>query len=417
MAFQVKDKAGNLRYGGQWLVKYDAPDGSIRREVSGATKKEAERHLAVTLSDIANGKWIDPRVTRREAKSVQYRDFGAICDAYVKYYASRAECTKRNLSMVLKALHVGIRKRKPLLPRETPIAALTAKRIEAVRDALAAMPGAVATKNMHVTYLRMIFRWAHKRHDIPIDTNIAENLERFREHGTRANDGTIRSVSRDEVFSEADVALMLDYARENSEEVTYYMLAFATGTGARKGEVAGLKWCDIDLERRLVTICRSYGRRGTKSGEDRVAPMGPSLIADLKAWRARSPFSKDHDPVFPDEDGEHRRENFGWSETIKRIALGAKVARKGMRRWGHMTRHHYATAFLLRGGSPAFLARILGHKGTDLIFKTYSHIGEADLVAAIDGIGFGEVYQKATVTELNRVKPMGEAKESEGAIG
>jgi hypothetical protein len=72
---------------------------------------------------------------------------------------------------------------------------------------------------------------------------------------------------------------------------------------------------------------------------------------------------------------------------------------------------------LLKGGPAALLAKILGHAGTDLIFKVYSHIAESDLVSAIDRYGVGEVYQKATVTELNRVKASQPSEVAEVAIG
>lgn len=417
MAFQVRDKAGNLRYGGQWSIKYDAPDGTERREVVKGTEKDADEKRVVIRAAIKAGTWVDPREVRRTSKAGEFKTFSDICGAYAKYYASRSMRTTRNLAAALKHLLVGVKGAVPLLPASTAIAELTPARLRRSRDTLAARPGSIATKNMWLTYLCMICRWAAKNPAIPLAANPAEGLERFREHGTRGGDGMNRSVTRDEVFNDADMEAMVAYRDKRSDASTSIMLRTAFGTGLRKGEIAGLRWADVDFERRTAHVCRTYDRRGTKSGENRSVPLPVALVTALRAWKASSPYKRDHHPCFPTEDGEHRGECWGWSETVKRVALGAGVARPGMRRWGHLTRHSYATSFLLKGGPAALLARILGHAGTDLIFKTYAHIGETDLLDAIDRIGLGEVHQKATVTELNRVKSMGEAKESEGAIG
>jgi integrase len=294
---------------------------------------------------------------------------------------------------------------------------LTPARLRLVRDTLAARPGSIATKNLWLTYTCMICRWAAKNPAIPLAENPAEGLERFREHGTRGGDGMNRPVTRDEVFNDADMEAMIAYHDTRSGASTSIMLRTAFGTGLRKGEIAGLRWADVDFERRTAHVCRTYDRRETKSGEDRSVPLPVALVTALRTWKASSPYKRDHHPCFPTSDGEHRGECWGWSETVKRVALGAGVARPGMKRWGHLTRHSYATAFLLKGGRAPVLARILGHAGVDLIFKTYSHIGETDLLDEINRIGLGEAHQKATVTELNRVKPSVSDTDTDEAIG
>jgi integrase len=166
------------------------------------------------------------------------------------------------------------------------------------------------------------------------------------------------------------------------------MLQTALSTGLRKGELAGLKWCDVDFDRRLILVCRSYERRGTKSGEDRTVPMPVELVRVLREWKAKSPFSRETDLCFPAADGICRKEHFSWSDVVHRIAVGADVARPGMSRWGHGTRHFYATQWLLQGGSDTILAKILGHRDTMLIHAVYSHFCDLDFVRALDRIGF-----------------------------
>jgi len=400
--FQVKGKDGQLRYGGQWMVKFKAPDGTWRKQIGGATEKEAERALRGIEVDLERGVWMDPRRTRRdEVEKCRYRTFGDICKAFETAYAKRSAAARHNLEESFVVFHKGTRRSAPLLPAATLINELTPVRLRKVRDALDAMPIMVGTKNLRLTYLKMILRWAWKHPSIPITENLGTDLGRFREHGTRGGSGAFQSVGRDEVFSRADATAMVEYAFEKSDLATAHMLHTALLTGLRKGELAGLKWCDVDFERRLLLVCRSYSRRGTKSGQDRSVPMPLEFVKSLRDWKAASPLSKETDPIFPSPDGQHREESFSWSQMVHRIAVGAKVDRPGMRRWGHLTRHYFATQWLLAGGSDAILARVLGHRDTNLIHQVYSHFCDFDFVTAVDRINLSLATKTATTEALS----------------
>ena len=61
---------------------------------------------------------------------------------------------------------------------------------------------------------------------------------------------------------------------------TYEMIfALLAGLGLRVGEVAGLQWGDVDLEREVVEISN------TKFGKDRLVPFGPKLAVRLREYR------------------------------------------------------------------------------------------------------------------------------------
>jgi integrase len=51
--------------------------------------------------------------------------------------------------------------------------------------------------------------------------------------------------------------------------VLYGLFATLSYTGLRRGEAMGLRWSEVDLDRRLITVRRSYEGR-TKSGKDRL---------------------------------------------------------------------------------------------------------------------------------------------------
>jgi integrase len=197
----------------------------------------------------------------------------------------------------------------------------------------------------------------------------------------------INPVSRSEVWTRTEALAMIEHAERAGPEVFAVMLRVAFETGLRKGELLGLLWSGIDWERRLILVSRSYDRRGTKSGKDRVVPLTAGLAARLREWKAASPFSKEHDPVFPDDCGRVHTENYEWSKRVRATAKAVDAVRPEMHRFGHMTRHFYTSQALLGGASPVQLARWLGHADVSLISKVYAHFGADDDVAAIDRIG------------------------------
>lgn len=387
--FQLKNKkTGELRHGGQWLIRFKAPDGTWRRMVAGATEKEATKLLRGIETDIDRGTWIDPRSERAEARTRDNdcRTFGDIVDLFEVYYRNRSEASRKNLGMSVNWLSDGIRGSASLLPLSSPIADLTSARLRKVHDMIAASPLAVASKNLGLTYTKMIFRWAWKHPAIPIEQNPAADLAKFKAAGTRGGDGFVNPVSKDEIFTHAEALAMVEHAEATGPEVLAVMLRTAFESGMRKGELCGLLWSGVDFKRRLILVSRTHDRRGTKSGKDRVVPMTAGLADRLQRWKAASPWSQEHDPVFPDDRGEVRH-TFKWSEYVRRVAEAVGTLRTGMRRFGHSTRHYYATQWLLNGGSAELLARILGHVDTSLICRVYSHFQDADYVAAVDRIG------------------------------
>lgn len=68
-----------------------------------------------------------------------------------------------------------------------------------------------------------------------------------------------------------DVGRLLEAIRELRFD-RYAMVATFLYTGARKGEVCGLRWANVDLDQRVVMIGHSYAAGQTKSGAHRDIP-------------------------------------------------------------------------------------------------------------------------------------------------
>lgn len=66
---------------------------------------------------------------------------------------------------------------------------------------------------------------------------------------------------RERYLDKNEVCRLLEVCKKSKSPYLYAITLFALGTGARKGEILGLKWCDIDFTRRTATF------RDTKNGE------------------------------------------------------------------------------------------------------------------------------------------------------
>lgn len=99
------------------------------------------------------------------------------------------------------------------------------------------------------------------------------------------------------------------------------LFATAAYSGLRKGEVFGLKWSDVDLERLLFSVIRSHSRSTTKGRRTRHVPIHPDLVPYLKAELAR----KRSEFVFPGPDGKRMKK---WTKV--ELRLRAALVRAGI---------------------------------------------------------------------------------------
>jgi integrase len=87
--------------------------------------------------------------------------------------------------------------------------------------------------------------------------------------------------------SDDEVRRFLVAARDEGENV-FVFYAIAIYTGMRAGELAALEWPDVDLDRRLIAVQRSFDGP-TKSDRVRYVPILDPLLPVLRQWRLRHP--------------------------------------------------------------------------------------------------------------------------------
>lgn len=153
------------------------------------------------------------------------------------------------------------------------------------------------------------------------------------------------------------------------------LYASAIYTGMRQGELAGLKWSDIDLERRIITVQRSF-TGPTKSGSPRYVPVLTALLPLLKLWRLQV-FG---DLVFQNAAANMLHSNCNLFTTdFKGCLLVAgfpdKIKADKTRSYMvfHDLRHTFASQWVMAGGDIFKLQKIMGHESVQMTMR-YSHL-------------------------------------------
>ena len=150
-----------------------------------------------------------------------------------------------------------------------------------------------------------------------------------------------------------------------------HYLAVRFYTGMRSGEVNGLRWHNVDFANDLIlvreTLVQGRLQEGTKTYDsNRDIPMLPPVRQALEAQRKLVP--KGVKWVFCTRNG-YPIENRNFTKRVWKPLL----ANLGLTyRRPYQTRHTAATLMLAAGESPEWVARVLGHTTTQMLFTTYS---------------------------------------------
>lgn len=190
-----------------------------------------------------------------------------------------------------------------------------------------------------------------------------------------------------------DAAAFLRVAQAaGPRQAAFYSLAL--DTGARKSELAGLPWSDVDLVRGCVVIRQQLLKGGadpvfiaTKGKRARTIDLASETIEFLKAHkrhqaelklRHRQDF-RDLGLVFSKESDDGRKygtlghplqiNNLGQREFARLIAV-AKVKPITL----HGLRHTCATLLLAAGTPPNVVQQRLGHKRIEITLSIYAHV-------------------------------------------
>ncbi|MBN2361437.1 MAG: site-specific integrase [Deltaproteobacteria bacterium] len=143
----------------------------------------------------------------------------------------------------------------------------------------------------------------------------------------------------------------------------FSMVHFALNTGLRFGELAELRWGDIDLKNRWVRVSRQWYRdrvQSTKGRRTRDIDLAPSVVAVLEPERlqvATDAISQHGPLVFHQENGGrriHRRADCA----IKRMCTLAGIREIS---W-HVCRHTFGSKLADTGAPMMVIRDLMGHQ-------------------------------------------------------
>jgi len=198
----------------------------------------------------------------------------------------------------------------------------------------------------------------------------------------RVKKAAARGKARVRSLSQADASRLLDAARGTRDEA---LITLALRTGMRQGELATLRWEDLDLDgpRPSIRVCRSANTRTktvitpTKTGEERTLGIGTRTVEVLKAHRARQLEERMaaatwEDPgwVFPNTRGKIRRRDSVMRSLrglLREAGLTADVR-------FHDLRHTAGTHALRRGRPIHEVSKMLGHSDPAMTLRRCAHV-------------------------------------------
>lgn len=160
-------------------------------------------------------------------------------------------------------------------------------------------------------------------------------------------------------------------AAPNQKYRTLFKLAIMSG--ARQGELLGLKWTDVLWSTGQIHIKRSYNNFAwyqpkTKTSRRKI-DLGPTTLAELKRWRiACSPCELDL--VFPSQIGGPIN-----CVTMRKRHFYPTLKRAGIKRIRfHDLRHTYASILIDQGENIKYIQSQLGHSTPTVTLNIYSHL-------------------------------------------
>lgn len=272
--FGIRVRAGGKR---TWIAQYR--HGAKQRRmtigtVAGLDEGEARRRAKTVLSKVHLG--ADPQAEKIEARKAlaPVVDLGAV----VQSYLTKAENRLRPRSLVEVTRHLQ-KHWKPL--HGLPMASVGRADVAVRLNVIARERGLVAANRARAT-LSALFAWA-----------IGEGMT-----STNPVIGTNKPAeesARDRVLSDAE---LVEIWRRADGQQFGAIVRLLILTGQRRGEVAGMRQAEIDLERKVWTI---PGER-TKNHRAHVVPLSGACLAILEGVVCKQTA------VFPPTHWSHRKE-------------------------------------------------------------------------------------------------------------
>lgn len=327
-----------------YWIEFRDERGAKRRERISPNRRHAEEILNRRLTEVAERKYL----SRRETGRLRFSEFA-------KDYIDKIVPTLRWADQAARIVgywmaYFGDRR----------LAEITAAEIEQYRVQRLSRPKRTKSKvpqiqpstvNREIAVLKRMFNIARSWE--LIENNPVTKLRMLPERNRR-----LRYLSEDE--ARRLVAVAVPHLRP--------LLIVALNTGARRGELFGLRWCDVDLDARVLSFV------STKNNRRRDIVVNTAVCDTLR----RLP----------------RKGEFVFSPAGTRISSVVHAFQTALKRAGienfrfHDLRHTFASHAVMSGMDIPTLQQILGH-ATPTMTMRYSHLTPAHAMKAVERVDLG----------------------------
>jgi integrase len=332
--------------GTRWYVVVDlprGPDGRRRQKWHGGymTRKDAEAAQATIVSNIARGEYVEP----------SRRTLAEYLDTWLKTTRPTLRPSTFAAYEALLTKHVS--------PRigHVPLQKVTASDLDALYADLAGVLAPSSVRKVHAILRKALADAVRKG---TLQRNVAD-----------AADPPRASKAPRKVWSADQAQRFLAEARDDP---LYCVYRLALTTGMRRGEIAGLRWEDVDLDASRLSIRQALvvvGAYDVQVSEPKTArsrrnvALDSATVAALRALYEQIPTSE---YVFARDDGTPFHPDY------LSAAFGRHAKRAGMPRISfHDLRHTYATMALQAGVHPKVVSERIGHASVAITLDVYSH--------------------------------------------
>jgi integrase len=176
---------------------------------------------------------------------------------------------------------------------------------------------------------------------------------------------------------------------------TRVLLATATCTGLRIGELLALQWRDVNLPQERLTVSKAK----TEAGTGREIDLWPEILEMLIAYKADRSHTGPDDHVFATRTGKADTRS-SITRRLKRAIVRAntilteqQLPAIPMELSTHSLRRTFATLLYLRGENPVYVMNQMGHSDPQLALRIYTKVVSeqrrrepgARLIGVLDG--------------------------------
>ena len=362
---------------GKWAIVVDIRDpatGKRRRKwhTFHGTKRQAETECSRLVAEISGGVYIEPDKTT----------LGDFLGRWLEHIrpAVSPKTQERYAELCQKTLPADL--------AAIPLSKLRTERVDAALTELLSTgrrdgKGGLSARTVH-----------HARRVLIKALNQAVTWQLIRQNPAIASQAPKITRVGVEAYSPAQTAELIETMRPTR---LFVPVLLAVTCGLRRGEIAALRWRDIDFEACELSVSRSAEQtvdgiryKEPKSGKARTVALSRTMVEELKAHRARQAEEQlrlglrlsensflvaqfDGSPLQP------RSITHEWMRLIKKTALP--------RIRFHDLRHTHATQMLAAGVHPKIASERLGHSTIGITLDLYSHVMpgmQADAAERVD---------------------------------